>query len=427
MRFDSARRYRLVCAHLDATPRGAFCRLDSAQIRPELNRVLFAWTAPWILLALLSLAGAWTFLRFGTGLKDISPLDVAWPSRWSRVAELKRRKFTSLALFSIQRGDFAQAGVSLFTAARIGKGGMEDNKTLARLATLGGYHSLADELHGQNIADHPENAEDLALAWHDDLLISHRQLELARLALARLGSPGAPREFWLRAFLESIRHPGVAAPLLAEESASATPHQGLRHALLARRAIDRRDKISAIDELLALSAMPPGDAARTFLTRSWLDLHDAARAAAAAISTAHPAAPGDVSVLAHELLRASGDLASAQAVLRQLFGQPALRAKVLAALVRHEDGALLAEFVSSLPEDSRSDPRLLAGIWIAARRAGAAALAVSAEIELEKCGRPVPEELRAKDASPVRREALRFAGALLMPDREVLIALHAAP
>jgi len=426
MRFDSARRYRLVCAHLELTSRGAFCRLDSAQIRPEWRRVLVFWTAPWVVLALLALLGTWSVLRFGTGLAGLSPLDVAFPSRWSRVSELKRQKFTTLALSAIHRGDFPQAGVALFTAARIGRGAANENLALARIATLGGYHSLADELHAQTIAAHPDRTDELTLAWHDDLLVANRKLELARLSLAQLARPGSPREFWLRSFFESLRHPGVAATLHAENLAASLPHPGLRHALLARRAIDSRDRISAHDELIALSGLPPGDAARSFLTHAWLDLGETARAHAAALSTRHPSEPGEISLLAHEILRAEGNIPQARAVLRRLLEEPTLRPRVLGALVRHADPELLREFFATLPEAARSDPRLLAGLWIAARRAGLADLATTTETALANQGGPIPAELRGSYTQPLPRESLRLAAALVMPDREVLIALYAA-
>jgi hypothetical protein len=427
LRFDHARHYRLVCPAIRVREKEAFCSLDSRDIRPAWSRVFIACAIPPLALVAIMIFGSWGFLRFGSGLKTLSLADVAWPPRWENIAEHRRARFRDLALDAIHTGDFNTATVALFAAASTGQGSPGENIALARLATLGKFYGLADDLHARNLAAHPGRAEELALAWHDDLLLSGRPRELARLALAQLPARDASREFWLRAFFESIRHPGVSADLLAADPPLSFPHPGLEHALRARAALDRKDLIAASDGLLALSGLMPGQTARRFLAFSWMDADRPLRAKAAALSTTHPAPPGEIASLAHALLRSDGLEQEARAALRPLFSEPSLRFVVLAALVRDPDADLLREFESTLPPDARSDTRLQVALWIAARRAGAVDIARSAEAALEKLGHPVPGKHPENGTQPAEREALLLTAALLPLDREILHALHAAP
>jgi hypothetical protein len=427
LRFDRSRHYHLVCPALRIHEKGGFCSLDSGEIRPEWRRVFLAFSIPPFVLAALLVLGTWGFLRFGSGLKTLSLADVAWPPRWSNIAEHRRSRFRDLALGAIRSGDFNAATVSLFSAAGYGHGSPGENIALARIATLGKFFSLADDLHARNIAAHPGRAAELALSWHDDLLLSDRPQQLARLALEQLLVREAPREFWLRAFFESIRHPGVAANLLASEPPLSFPHAGLAHALRARAALDRKDILVASDELLALSGLVPGQAARRFLVFSWTDADQPLRAKAAALSTSHPAPPGEIASLVHAILRADDHKQEARAGLRPLFDEPSLRFVVLAALVRDPDADLLHEFESRIPPAARPDACLQVALWIAARRAGAVDLARSAEAALEKLGHPVPETLPEDRSQPAGRNSLLATAALLPLDREILHALRSAP
>jgi len=425
LRFDRGTRYRRVCPALRLRPQGAFCSLDSADIRPDWTRAVLAFSLPPLLLFALAVLATWLALRLGAGLERLPLLDVAWPPRWDHIAEHRRARFRDLALHSLRQGDAPAAAVSLFSAARSGEGNPDENIALARLATLGGFHSLADDLHTRNAAAHPARAAELAIAWHDDLLLARRPRELARLALDQLARPGTPREFWLRAFFASIRHPGVSAALLAPPAPPALPHDGLRHALLARQALDRGDKLAASDQLLALAGSLPGQAARRFLALSWSDADDTPRAKAAAAATNHPAPPGEIATLAYALLHREGRPDDARPLLRPLLGPASLRIPALAALIAHPDAPLLRELDAGLPPEARSDPRLLGALWLAALRADATDLADATAASLERCGAPVPAELLARQTP--REAALRLAAALLPLDREILQAMGEPP
>lgn len=427
LRFDRTRRFRLACPALVLRPEGSFCSLDAERVRPLWGRAALAYALPIVAAAALAVLVAWIALRHGAGIRDLALADLAWPPRWDRVAEKRRAHFRAHALDALRRGDTRAAGIALFSAAQSGRGDPAGNRELARLATLGAYHSLADELHAATLAAHPEQADEIALAWHDDLLVSGRPAQLARLSLDQLARPSAPREIWLAAFLDAIRHPGVAADLLADTAPPHLPHPGLASALQARAAADRGDKTAAADHLLALSGLPPGQAVRRFLVFSWLDLDEPARARAAALSTAHPAPPGEIAALAHALLRADGVHDAARAALRPLFDDAAPRPLVVSALIRDPDAALLDEYSRSLPPLDRLPPPDLAGLWMAARRAGAAGLADRLASELEKQGPVLPAELRASTAEPLTRERLAAIAGLLPLPREALRALRAAP
>lgn len=427
LRFDRTRRYHVVCPALRIREKGAFCSLDSREIRPAWGRAFVVFSIPPLALAIVLILGAWSFLRFGSGLKTLPLADVACPPRWANIDEHRRSHFRDLALGALRSGDFNAATVALFSAAGSGQGTPGENIALARLATIGKFFSLSDDLHARNAAAHPERAAELALSWHDDLLLSDRPQQLARLALGQLVVRDAPREFWLRAFFESIRHPGVAANLLAADPPITLPHPGLAHALRARAALDRKDFVAASDELIALSGLMPGQAARRFLAFSWTGANQPHRAKAAALSTAHPAPPGETASLLHALLSAEDRGQEARAALRPLFDEPSLRTIVLAALVRNPDGDMLREFASTIPPAAESDARLQVALWIAACRTGADDIAGSAEASLEKLGHPVPARLPADRSKPAERKSLAVIAALLPLDREVLHALVEAP
>jgi len=420
-RFDHARLYRHVCPDLVFLGGDARCARDSADIRPYWGRAFaqlaLTFASVWLALAFVF----WGVLRL-RGLDTLPLADVLLPARWHQIAEHRRAHFQRIALQAVAARDPATVSIALFSAAQTGRGTPESNILLARLATLGGYHSLADALHSAALDAGPRRA-DFAVAWHDDLLISGRPRELARLALAELARPDADREFWLRAFFEALRHPDVSADPALADPAPAYPHPGLRFAVAARAALDRGDRAAAADQLLALAGALPGQAARRFLVFSWLDAGDASRAREAAISTAHPAPPGEIAVLVHALLRAEGRDAEARAALRPLFDEPALHAAALAALVRDPDAALLHEFARRLAD---ADPRRHAGLWLAARRAGTPDLVAAATEALARAGQPIPTELQDPGTRPATRESLTLAAALLPLDREVLHALREA-
>lgn len=427
LRFDRSARYRFVCPALRIRPEGAFCSLDSASIRPRRGRALAALLAPPGALFFAAGLAAWLLLRHGAGLEKVGLGDVLWPPRWAYVTEQRREHFRLRTLAALAADDPGTARVALFSAAQTGVGDPKENLALARLATLGGYHGLADEIHARNAAAHPDREAELAIAWHDDLLLANRPRALARLALAQLARPDAAREPWLRAFLESIRHPGAAAELLAARPELELPHPGLRHALLARAALDGGDRAAAADELLAFSGLLPGQAARRFLVFSWLDAGDAARARAAAVDATHPAPSGEIAALVHALLRADGRQEEARAALRPVLAAPGLRFIALSALVRDADAELLRELAARASPEARTEPEFLGGVWLAARRAGAPDVAADAARGLEKTGRPLPAEFLVSGSAPTPRARLSIAAGLVPLDREILHALRAAP
>jgi hypothetical protein len=424
LRFDSAARYRFVCRDATSTADGVVCARDSADIRPDwrrLSTLLVAIPALGILLAVL---GTWIALRFGTGLHTLPLVDVAWPPRWAQIAEHRRTHFHALTLDALAKGDVPATTIALFTAAHTGVGDPVENIALARLATLGGFHGLADEIHTANLAAHPADHHNLALAWHEDLLIANRPLQLARLSINRLSLPDSNREFWLGTYLTAIRHPGVAAAFLALDPPVPLPHQGLRAALDARAALDRGDAASASDDLLALRGNLPGEAARRFLALSWLDARAPARARAAALETSYPAPHGEIALLSYLLLRADTQPEPARAVLRPLLAEPALHSAVLATLIQTPDTDLVRELAASLTPAQRTQPRLLSALWLASRRAGLTDLATDTEKALAALGQPLPASLVAADLATPATVAFQFAANLLLLDREVLQALR---
>ena len=375
-RVDRASRYRFVCPALRSVAGDWRCGVDAAEVRPYWGRAAAALLLP------------------------------------------------PLALNALASDDPAAASIALFTAAQTGQGTPAENRTLARLATLGGYHSLADELHAATRAAHPEEAVADALAWHDDLLLAGRPARLASLALEQLALPAAPRDFWLRAFFESICQPGVAAPLLADPVLR-LPHPGLRPALAARAALDRHDPGAARDPLLALAGLPPGPAVRRFLAFTWLEAGDPAHALAAAFDSSHPIAGNEPALLAYAIAQRSGHASAAREALRPLLALDEQRPALLAALVLDPDAELVAGLADARPAAARQEPRTLAALWLAARRAARPELAAPLAAGLARFGHPIPEALAAADFATPDPKAPGLAAALLPLDREILYALRA--
>ena len=422
-RVDRASRYRFVCPALRSVAGEWRCGVDAAEVRPYWGRAAAALLLPPLALVLLAALGVWALLLH-QGLRGLSPLDVLLPARWETITARRRAHFHALALNALASDDPAAASIALFTAAQTGQGTPAENRTLARLATLGGYHSLADELHAATRAAHPEEAVADALAWHDDLLLAGRPARLASLALEQLALPAAPRDFWLRAFFESICQPGVAAPLLADPVLR-LPHPGLRPALAARAALDRHDPGAARDPLLALAGLPPGPAVRRFLAFTWLEAGDPAHALAAAFDSSHPIAGNEPALLAYAIAQRSGHASAAREALRPLLALDEQRPALLAALVLDPDAELVAGLADALPAAARQEPRTLAALWLAARRAARPELAAPLAAGLARFGHPIPEALAAADFATPDPKAPGLAAALLPLDREILYALRA--
>lgn len=423
-RLDRAARYRFVCPHFSMIGRDAVCQADSTAIRPLWGRATLALLSPLFAAFVLGATAFWGLLRH-QGLDRLSLIDVLLPHRWENIDAARRTHFRRLALRALADQDPAGAAVALFSASG---GDLSDitaeDRGLARLATLGGYHSLADEIHSAILAAaRPGEAETHAIAWHDDLLLADRPAKLAELALVRLRASEAHRDFWLRAFFESIRHPGVAAPLLAEPTLQ-LPHPGLRHALAARAAIDADDKLAAADQLIALAGLPPGPPVRAFLTFSWLDLGQAARARAAALDPAHPAPPGEPALLVAQIALRLEESRAAQDLLLPLLDQTELRPALLAALIVTPEAETIAALAEKLGTASERDPRQIAALWVAARRTDHPDLAQPLALALTELGHAVPDTLRAADLQGDDRAARSLAITLLPLDRESVYALR---
>lgn len=415
-RFDRTRRYRFLCPSLDLSGSEARCKSDAFDVRPHWGRALLLLAIPLLALHLLASTAYWAHLRH-QGLAQLSWLDVALPPRWPAITEQRRVHFRDLALRSLAHGDLRTATVALFTAAHTGQGPASDNIALARLATLGGYHSLTDDLHSANLAAHPDEAAALAMAWHDDLLLADRPAHLARLALARLAA-GEDREFWLRAFLESIRHRNVASGLIGDAS-TRLPHPSLRHALDALDALAKSDLARARAALLAFDKLPPGAAAQRFSVLLWLEA-----------GGQHPAIPPELVAqkpdLAYALLRRQGRHEEARAALRPCLSDPLRRISALGALIIDPDAPLAIEAARLIAETTpQAEPNELAAAWLAARRADrpeanllAAALAVK--------NQAIPEPLLPLDFTTDHRGPLGHAAAVLPMHRETLYALRDA-
>ncbi len=420
-RLDRASRYRWVCPHLRVVRGNALCVMDAVEIRPSWGRAAAAWLVPpalgWVLLAL----GAWLVFR-QQGLETIRPLDVLLPTRWGQIEQRRRTHFHDLALRSLAKGDPETATIALFNAAQSGQGTSAENRILARLATLGGHHALVDQLHAGTAATHPEAAGEDALAWLDDLLLADRPVGAVELALARLAIPGAPRDFWLRAFFENIRRPGTAKAVRAR-LATEPPHPGLRHALAARAALDEGDTLVARDQLLALEGLPPGSSVRRFLVFSWLDVGDAARAWRAVFDRSHPARAEEVAVLAYAVLHRAGDAAAARSLLRPLLGQAESRREVVGALLLDPDPELVDELGAQI--GPMVEARELVPLWLVARRAGREEAAAHWAEELETRGEPLPADLLGLDWIGLTDNAPSVAVTRLPLQREIIYLLRA--
>lgn len=417
-RFDRTRRYRFLCPSLDLSGSEARCTSDASDVRPHWGRALLLFILLLLALHLLAATAYWAQLRH-QGLAQLSWLDVALPPRWPAITEHRRVHFRDLALHSLATGDLRTATVALFTAALTGRGPASDNIALARLATLGGYHSLTDDLHSANLAAHPDEAESLAVAWHDDLLLSGRPARLARLALDRL-SAGGDREFWLRAFLESIRHRNVASGLLAEATLT-LPHPSLRHALHTLEALAKSDLQRARDALLAFDKFLPGAAGQRFSALLWLEA-----------GGQHPAIPPELiaqnPALAYALLRRAGLHEQARAALRPALNDPTRQASAFGALIIDPDATLSAEaaHIALLADPTPpSDPETLAAAWLATRRADRPEASLLAEVLAAK-NQTIPESLLALDFTTNDRATLGLAATVLPMHRETLYALRDA-
>lgn len=414
---DKPARLRWLCPALSMRSGEARCTLDSADVAPRWGRAALILLAPLIALYLLGASAYWAALRH-QGLDTLAWTDVAAPHRWSQIREHRRQHFRALALRSLATGDLGTATVALFNAAQEGDGPPEDNLALARLATLGGYHSLADQLHAANIVRHPDRAETLAVAWHDDLLVADRPLRLAQLAIEQLARSGVDREFWLRAFFFSIRHPDVAASLL-DTPGVLLPHPGLRHALDASRALQITNQAEARDQLLALEAIPPGGAAIHYIAHQRFE---------ARFPDPTPAAtPARFPTLHYSLRQRQGRTEEARNLLRPLLADPDAPRflTALGALVLDPDPVLVSEtarLVGNAIPVSPAGSRRLAALWLAARRAGLTPLDTELARHMADSGLPLPPELVATDFTGRSRTPLGLAVALLPIDREILLA-----
>lgn len=390
------------------------CRSDAEAVRPDWRRACIGLALPPALAMFVAGLVAWSALRFTTPLHPPALFDVLWPPRWERVAEQRRRHFGALAAGAIAAGDPATATVALFSAVRIGRGDPADNQALARIATLGGYHSLADDLHlaalGGHGADEPRRAR-AAVAWLDDLLIARRPAEMMRLACAELARPAVPRELWLRAFFEALSAPGSAAAATMPEAG--WPHPSLALAVRARLALAAADHVRAAAALDEFSRQLPGPPARRFLALAWLELGDVARARAAAADQRHPDPMHDAAVLAYEIEHAAGRPDVARALARQAWARTELRPALRAALIRRPDARLVGEWAADCPDASA-----LAATWLGAKRAGDDERASALGEALGAAGYPPP-------TSALDRPAERDLIAAMLPlDREALWALR---
>lgn len=425
LRLDQARRYRLVCPDLVQIDGEARCARDSTDLRPCWGRAALSFSLPLLTLYVCAALSWWSVLRL-QGIDAATPLDTLAPQRWSRIAEYRRAHFFDAGLRALADGDTASASVALASAIQSGHGDIGQNHLLARLAYLSGLHGLGDELHLSILAAAPDQAARHAVAWHDDLLVFRRPARLAPLALAELARPEAPREFWLRAYLESLRHPGVAASLQPTAESQSWPHPGLREAALARLSLDAGDQAAARAHLQALALLPPGKAAQRFLVLSWLDLGDSSAALAATSPDRHPTPPDETALLRYLVHHHAGDLPAARAQLALALPAPpdATRLQaVLACLVRAPDPDALQKLRPVLATLAPSAPRCLAVAWLAARVANQDALAAELETRLAKADPSLPPQLRALSRGPTRDD-LTKATLMLPVDREALYALH---
>lgn len=423
---DRPLRLRLACPDLVQIDGEARCSRDATDLRPYWGRAALALLLPPLALYACVTLAWWGALRF-QGVPNATPLDTLAPFRWARLAELRRTHFIDTSLQALARGDAAGASVALASAAQVGRGDTPQNRLLARLAYLSGQQTLGDQLHAAILDAAPDNAPRHAVAWHDDLLVFRRPARLAALALSELARPQSSREFWLRAYFESLRHPGVAASLDPVVAPRTWPHPGLREAALARIAFDNGDLPGARAHLDALARLPPGRAAQGFLVLSRLDLGDTAAALAATAPDPHASPrPAETARLRYLVYHQNGDLESARAQLAQSLPSPPDAASLEAALVclvRAPDACSLRDLRPALDALDTSHPRRLAIAWLAARAAEDTALAAELETRLGATDPSLLASLHRLDQAPTRHGP-DLATLMLPVDREALYALH---
>lgn len=421
---DRASRYRLVCPDLTIRSGEARCTRSADQVRPYWGRAALALLAPPALLYLGLTLGYWALLHT-QGVATVPVADVLLPGRWENIAEHRRDHFRDTALRAFAAGDVRTATIALFTAAQTGHGTPAQNRLLARLAYLSGFQSLGDELHAAALAEAPAQASENAVRWHDDLLLARRPARLATLALEQLPRPDAPREFWLRAYFESLRHAHVA------ESIDATrvsfPHPGLRDALLARQAIAADQILEAHVHLRSLGKTPPGAAAQAFLVQSWLDIRDHERAFAAATDPLYAASPAQTARLRYLVHHHAGDLAAARREIAAARADAASLPATLGVLIRAPDSPALALVWTRISASPDIAPPLLGACWLAARAAHDDALVSTLETRLAAFDPALPSILRSLVDPPTAASASTLASLVLPLDREALYNLQAPP
>ncbi|MBC8008793.1 MAG: hypothetical protein H7067_01690 [Burkholderiales bacterium] len=421
---DRASRYRLVCPDLSVVAGEARCTRSAGQVRPYWGRAALAFLAPPALLYLVLTLGYWSLLRT-QGITTVPLADALLPDRWENIAEHRRDHFHNIALRAFAAGDARAATIALFTAAQTGRGDPEQNRLLARLAYLSGFQSLGDDLHTAALAQAPAQAAALSIHWHDDLLLARRPTRLATLALEQLAHPDAPREFWLHAYFESLRHPDVPSSL--DPALVSFPHPGLRDALLARQAVAAGDFLEAHVHLYALGQTPPGAATQAFLVESWLDIRDHARAFAAAADPRYAASPAQTARLRYLVHHHAGDLAAARREIAYAREDAATLSATVAILIHAPDAPSLALAWERVSASEPVSPTLLGACWLAARSADHAALVSTVEIRLAAFDPTLPSTLRGL-AGPHATLAIPALATLLLPlDRDALYQLQAPP
>lgn len=415
-RFDQTRNYRLLCPSLLVIGNETRCASDAIDVRPYWGRALLILGIPLFALYLFAATACWINFRH-QGLERLSWFDVALPLGWPAINEHRRVHFRDLTLDALARGDMRSASAALLTAAHTGHGPPSDNIALARLATFNGYHSLADDFHIANLGANPADSEKLSIAWHDDLLLSDRPARLSRLALSRLLA-GGDREFWLRAFFESIRHEGIAHDLL-QEFPDKLPNLGLRHALEARSALSRSELAQARRSLVAMEKDLSGEAAHRFAIQLKLDVDGPETKIPPDLIAQKPD-------LAYTLLRRSGRHAEAREALRPWLHEPRRRTAALASLIVEPDPVLAIEVIHLvLSAGEAAAPPDLAAAWLVAKRA-ARPEADRLALALAARAKPIPHSILNLDLTPCDRAPLGLAAAMLPLHRDIIYALRDA-
>lgn len=411
LRFSRPGRFLLVCPDARLNADGVVCSLDAAAVRPRWSHALPRLLAPPVLLWLAAAVILWLGLR-AQGLDTLPLTAVAWPPAWSEIAGHRRSAYVAAAESALAAGQDYEARAALFAAFNTRAGDARQDYALGRLAASAGQLALADDLHAATLARHPGESDALALAKHDDLLRDQRAAPLARLALRQLARPDADRDFWHAAFLSALRVPGVSRALLDAAPPVEVPHPALRHALLARAALDERDRGEVGNQLFLLRGLLPGDAVRRFLAFSWLDIADQARARLSALDAGKTGSASETTLLTYHLLHRAGDFAAARTALRPLLQDPALRTRLLAALTLAPDPELVAELAQTPP----GSPSELNALWLVARLSGQDPLATTLTAR-------IPDELNQLTYRPLPPTAAPLLARQLPLPREVLFAL----